>query len=202
MHTDAETHVSPTDTPVEAGPSAAPARSRIRNLVAASLIAAIMAALGPVAITAGTVPITLQIFPVVLAALLLPAEWAVAAMAVYVALGAIGVPVYAHGFAGVGVLVGPTGGYLIGFVLAAGAGALARAVVAKASRPAGDVVAGVVTVAVVYAVGWAWLAFGPTHMHVIAAFVIGVAPFLVPDAIKAAVAILVATAVRRGLSAP
>jgi biotin transport system substrate-specific component len=177
------------------------ARSRTRNMVAAALIAAIMAALGPVAVTAGTVPITLQIFPVVLAALLLPAEWAVASMAIYVALGAIGVPVYAHGTAGVGVLFGPTGGYLIGFVVGAGAGSLVRAALADRSSVVADVVAAIVTIAVVYAVGWAWLAFGPTHLPAPAAFIGGVAPFLVPDAIKAGVAILVATAVRRALSA-
>jgi len=182
-------------------PVVAPARrSRVRNLVAAALIAAIMAALGPVAINAGTVPITLQIFPVVLAALLLPAEWAAAAMAVYVVLGAIGVPVYAHGQAGVGALLGPTGGYLIGFVFGAAVGALVRGPVARFSVVAADVSASLATIAVAYGAGWAWLAFGPTHLPVVAALVSGVAPFLVPDVIKAAVAILVATAVRRGVS--
>ena len=62
-----------------ASPSQSRKRSRTRNLVAAGLVAAIMTVLGPVAITAGTVPVTLQIFPVVLAALLLPAEWAASA---------------------------------------------------------------------------------------------------------------------------
>ena len=202
MPADVQTPATPPVVATESGPKAAPPRSRTRNLVAAALIAAIMAALGPVAITAGTVPVTLQIFPVVLAALLLPAEWAAASMTVYVVLGAIGVPVYAQGTAGLGVLLGPTGGYLIGFVLAAAAGALARGAVAPATRIGADVVAGVVTVAVVYAVGWTWLAFGPTHVPPFAAFLGGVVPFLLPDAIKAAVAILVATAVRRGLTAP
>ncbi len=177
------------------------ARSRVQNLVAAALIAAIMAALGPFAVTVGTVPITLQIFPVVLAALLLPAEWATLAMGVYLVLGAAGVPVYAHGAGGLGVLFGPTGGYIVGFVLGALAGALTRRAIAAAfERAIADVAASVVTVAVVYLVGWAWLAFGPTHMSAIAAFIGGVAPFLIPDLIKGAVAIVVATAVRRATS--
>ena len=181
--------------------TASPARSRTRNLVAAALLAAIMAVLGPVAITAGTVPITLQIFPVVLAALLLPAAWAAGAMALYVALGAVGVPVYAHGTAGLGQLLGPTGGYLVGFVAGAGAGALARTAIGRASRVGGDIVAAAVTVMVVYAFGWAWLSFGPAHVGAVPAFVAGVAPFLVPDAIKAAIAVAIAAAVRRGVSA-
>lgn len=180
---------------------AAPApqtRSRTQHLVSAALIAAIMAAVGPVAVNAGAVPITLQVFPVALAAMLLPAEWAAASMAVYLVLGAIGVPVYAGGHAGLGVLFGPTGGYIFGFVAGATLGALVRSAVATPlHRAVGDVAAAVTTVSAVYLLGWAWLAFGPTHLAPLAAFVGGVAPFVVPDFVKAGVAVLVAGAVRR-----
>jgi len=177
-------------------------RSRVRNLAAAALVAAIMAALGPVAVAAGSVPITLQVFPVVLAALLLPAEWAAAAMGVYLVLGAIGVPVYAHGTAGLGVLLGPTGGYIVGFVAGAAMGAWARVLVAaRFHRAVADVAAAILTVATVYAVGWTWLSLGPTHLPPLAAFIGGVVPFLVPDLVKAVVAIIVATAVRRATPA-
>lgn len=181
--------------PLESRPAS---RSRTQNMVTAALAAAIMVVLGPVSISAGTVPITLQIFPVVLAALLLPAEWAAASMGIYVVLGAIGVPVFAHGTAGVAQLVGPTGGYIVGFIVAAGLGALVRQLSAgRVAAVVSDAGAGVTAIVVVYALGWAWLAFGPTHLPVVAAFIGGVVPFLIPDAIKAAVAILVATAVRR-----
>lgn len=174
-------------------------RSRTQNLAAAALIAAVMAVLGPVAVTAGAVPITLQIFPVALAALLLPSGWAAAAMVVYLVLGAIGVPVYAHGTGGLGVLLGPTGGYIVGFVLGAAAGSSVRAFLRdRFQRLVADVAAGIVTVAVVYLVGWVWLAFGPSHVPPLAALTAGVAPFIVPDLIKAGVAILVAVSVRRG----
>jgi biotin transporter BioY len=65
-------------------------------------------------------------------------------------------------------------------------------------RLVADIAAGIVTVAAVYLVGWAWLAFGPSHVPPVAALVAGVAPFIVPDLIKAGVAILVAISVRRG----
>jgi biotin transport system substrate-specific component len=187
--------------PVHGAESRVAVRTRTRNLVAAALVTAIMVALGPLAVTAGTVPITLQIFPVVLAALLLPPGWAAASMGIYLVLGAIGVPVYAHGTAGLGVLFGPTGGYILGFVLGAGVGALARQALARRfANMVADIGASVVVIAVVYATGWAWLAFGPTHLPPVAALVGGVLPFLVPDAIKAVVAVVVATAVRRATS--
>ena len=193
------------DSTIAAEQPFAPVRSRTQDLVTAALVAAIMVVLGPLAINAGAVPITLQIFPVVLAALLLPAEWAAGAMAIYLFLGAVGIPVYAHGGAGLGTLLGPTGGYIFGFVAAAGLAAVVRKMVCShVSDGAADVAAGVTAIVVVYLLGWAWLAFGPTHIpgatmagRALTAFVAGVVPFLIPDAIKAAVAILVATAVRR-----
>jgi biotin transport system substrate-specific component len=183
--------------------SAPPATtSRTRNLVAAALVTAIMAALGPVSIAAGAVPITLQTFPVVLAALLLPAPWAAGALGMYLLLGAAGVPVYAHGQAGLGTLFGPTGGFIFGFVLAAGLGALTRrAVRSHFADAVADVAAAIVAIVAVYLAGWAWLAFGPAPMGGVAAFVAGVAPFLVVDAIKAFVAVIIAAAVRRATSA-
>jgi biotin transport system substrate-specific component len=167
-------------------------------MVAAALVCAVMVVVGPLAINAGPVPITLQIFPVVLAALLLSSGWAAGAMALYLAIGALGVPVYAHGTGGLGVLFGPTGGYLFGFVAGAWLGALVRGVLARRiSTLLADASAATVAVAGTYALGWAWLAFGPTHLSAIPAFVGGVAPFLIPDAIKGAIAILIAKGIRR-----
>ena len=176
-------------------------RTRTRSMVAAALLTAVMAASGWVSIPIpGAVPLTLQIFGVVLAALLLAPQWAAASMAVYVLLGAVGVPIYAGGQGGLGVLLGPTGGYLTGFVLAAYLGALIRTRVAerRLHQLASDIAASAVVILVVYSVGWAQLAF-VLHLAPLSAFVAGVAPFLVPDVIKAAVAIVIATAVRRAV---
>jgi len=191
-----------TEPPMSDGGYGQDARSaRTRSLVAAALLTAIMAASGWVSIPIpGAVPVTLQIFGVVLAALLLAPQWASASMAVYVLLGAVGVPIYAGGQGGLGVLSGPTGGYLTGFVLAAYLGALMRTRVAEQSRHqlSSDIAASVVVILVVYSVGWAQLAL-VLHLAPLPAFVAGVAPFLVPDVIKAAIAIVIATAVRRAI---
>ncbi|MDO5737245.1 MAG: biotin transporter BioY [Propionibacteriaceae bacterium] len=87
-----------------------------RIAVFAALIAAL--ALTP-AIPLGPVPITLQTLGVSLAGLCLGPWRGFAAVALYVAVGAAGLPVFSNGAAGFGVLVGPTGGYLLSFPLAA-----------------------------------------------------------------------------------
>jgi biotin transport system substrate-specific component len=66
-------------------------------------------------------PVTLQVLGVFLAGLLLGPLWGLAAMVLYLLAGAVGAPVFAGGSAGIGVLVGPTGGYLLSYPIAAAA---------------------------------------------------------------------------------
>jgi len=156
-----------------------------------------MAATGWIALPFGPVPVTLQIFGVLLAALLLSWEWAAVALAIYFVLGAAGVPVFAMGTAGLGVVLGPTGGYVIGFALAAPAGAWVRQALERRGKEqvVADVSAACTVIAVVYLVGWVQLA-AVTNMGLLKAFVVGVLPFIIPDAVKAVVAIAIASAVR------
>jgi biotin transport system substrate-specific component len=65
------------------------------------------------------VPITLQTFFTVLAGVVLGPVWGPVSQILYVGAGAMGMPVFAGGTAGLGVLAGPTGGYLVGFVAGA-----------------------------------------------------------------------------------
>ncbi len=173
-------------------------RERTRQLVAAALVTAVMVASGWISIPFGAVPVTLQVFGVVLAALLLTPGWAATSLGIYVLLGAAGIPVFAGGHAGLGVVLGPTGGYLLGFVAGAFLGSLVRIRLTGRGAPnlAADVAAAIFAIAAIYAVGWTQLAL-VLHLGVAQAFVVGVAPFLVPDAIKAAIAITIAGAVRR-----
>ncbi|MDR3687161.1 MAG: biotin transporter BioY [Coriobacteriia bacterium] len=175
-------------------------RSRTRELVSAALVAALMAATSWIQIKFGPVPFTLQTVFVVLAALLLAPEWAAASMGVYLVLGAVGLPVFAGGVGGFAAFTLPTGGFLVAFPVAAGLGALAYRGVRRAPGAMGEIGAAVVTVlvveAVIYAIGIPWLVV-TTGMPVGAAAGVALLPFLVPDAIKAAAAVVIATAVRR-----
>jgi len=102
----------------------------VRDVTTIALFAAVISASAQVSIPIGAVPITLQVFAVLLAGLLLRPLAAFAAVGVYLLLGAAGVPVFAGFASGIGVLIGPTGGYLFGFAAAA----LAVALLVKALR--------------------------------------------------------------------
>ncbi len=173
-------------------------QSRSHYLVVAGLMAALLASAAWISFPIGTVPITLQVFVVVLVALLLPPRWAAATIGVYLLLGALGAPVFASGRAGLGVLFGPTGGYLFGFLAGATLGSVVRLAVAR--RVTRDVIAdgaaACVTLLVIYACGWIQLAV-VTGLGALPAFAAGVAPFIAFDAVKAAVAVGVASVLRR-----
>lgn len=172
--------------------------SRTRDMVTASLLASLMAATSWVSGVLQPVPFSLQSLFVVLAALLLPPAWAAAAMGAYVLLGVIGLPVFAQGGSGVGILAGPTGGYLIGFILAAAIGSGIRRLISRSGRESllGDSAAAVMASLAVYAVGVPWLA-ASAHLPVGAAVVGGMLPFMAGDAAKAFAAVGLATAIRR-----
>ncbi len=175
-------------------------RERTGNLVTAALLAALLAACAFLVLPIEPVPVTFQVFVVCLAALLLRPAWAFASVGVFLLLGAVGVPVFAGGTAGFGVIAGPTGGYLIGFALAALAGAAVRVGLELTSLPqvAADAAAVTVTIIAIYAVGATWLAVS-TGMGWAKALAAGVAPFVVADIVKAAVAILAARLIRRAI---
>jgi len=92
------------------------------NVARAVLFAAATSATAPVDMVhplAPNVPITLQTLWVYLAGVVLGPLWAGVAFTLYLLAGLIGLPVFAGGNAGLGVILGPTGGFLIGFPLAA-----------------------------------------------------------------------------------
>ena len=92
------------------------------NVARAVLFAAATSATAPVDMVhplAPNVPITLQQLWVYLAGVVLGPLWAGVAFVLYLLAGLLGLPVFAGGNAGLGVLLGPTGGFLVGFPLAA-----------------------------------------------------------------------------------
>lgn len=147
---------------------------------------------------AAAVPFTLQVFAIFLAGSLLGARLGFWSQVVYLAMGALGLPVFAGGAGGFAHLVGPTGGYLLSFPLLAGVvGLLSQGARVGFGRL---VVADLAGLAVNFGLGVAGLAlFG--HMAWGAA--IGVAAMYLPyDAFKAVLAAAIAVAVRRAVSVP
>lgn len=173
--------------------------SRVRDLTTAALLSALLMASAFIVIPAGTVPVTLQVLVVIVAALLMRPSWAFAAVGLYLVAGSAGLPVFSGGNGGLGVLLGPTGGYLVGFALAAFLGSRVRqeAVRLRASATMADVFAAGVVLVVVYFVGTFRLA-SVLGVPLIEAIAVGVVPFAIPDVVKAIAAVFVARAVRRG----
>lgn len=165
----------------------------LRMTVIAALMAALIAAGAYLAIPVGPVPIVLQNLFVLLTGLLLAPRWAMAAVGVYLLAGALGMPVFAGATGGIGRFLGPTGGYLVGYVPAV----LLVSWVGRRfdRRPAADVAAMVVAMAVVYALGVAWLKT-LTGMDWGQAAAAGMLPFLPGDAVKIAAALPIARTLR------
>lgn len=93
----------------------------VRDLVLVALFAALTAIMAYITVPmpGGLPPITGQTFAVMLAGLLLGANKGAMSQIIYILLGVVGLPVFAGGTAGLGILVGRTGGFLFGFVLGA-----------------------------------------------------------------------------------
>jgi biotin transport system substrate-specific component len=150
--------------------------------------AALTAALAQVAVPLWPVPLTGQTLAVLLVGASLGAVRSALSMIVYAVAGAVGLPVFADHAAGASVLVGPTGGYILGFVLAAAlTGVLAQRRWER--RLLGGMLAFVAGSAVVFLVGLPWLklSLGLTWEQTLQA---GLYPFIIGGIIKAVIAAL------------
>ena len=168
--------------------------SRSRSVAFTALSIAIITVSAWITVPIGPVPFTLQMFAVTFAILVLAPKQAIGAIAGYLALGAIGVPVFSGMRGGIGVLMGPTGGFLWGYLIGV---SLAVAVLALFRRRGIDnfavgMLCGIVFTAVAYVCGWFQYMFvagvGPFE-----SFLVTVAPFVIVDIIK----VVAATAVAR-----
>jgi biotin transport system substrate-specific component len=157
---------------------------QLQRLAGIALFTLITIFAARVTIEIGLVPFTLQPLAVLLSGMVLGGRDGFLSQLAYVSLIAVGLPVDARGL-GAAAFAGPTAGYLVGFVLAAGAAGYL--VERGAKRVWQRWLAGVVGIAIIYACGLAWLmAF--RQLDVAAAWAAGVAPFIAPDLVKALIA--------------
>lgn len=172
------------------GPGATSAHTT-RDLALAGLFAALTAVSAYVSFPLlGPVPFSLQTLVVVLAGIVLGPGLGALGMIVYVLLGLVA-PVYAGGAMGAGVLMGPHGGYLVGFVV----GAAVAGFAVRAWRPstfwgfAGAAALGLVPI---YGLGAMWLAVSLGTVEPAVVLWGGVVQFLPGELIKVAAAALIA----------
>lgn len=158
----------------------------------AALFAALTAVGALISIPFYPVPLSLQTLFLYLCVLILK-ERAPLSMAIYLLMGAVGLPVFARGMAGYAALVGPTGGFLFGFLLASIASGWLLS--KEGGGRYADFAAVGLCMIIVFSLGWVWLA-GWMNWNFGAALWAGVIPFIPGDLLKAAVAIGVAKKIR------
>lgn len=177
----------------------ASARLRTLDMAYIALFAVLMAVCAWITVPM-TVPFTMQTFAVFAALCVLGGRRGLYAVAVYLLLGLVGLPVFSS-FQSTGALLGPTGGYLVGFLMAA---LVYWAVTARLGESLPVVILGCVLVMVTYYVfGTVWFMIvyarttGPVGL--LSALSWCVFPFIVPDLVKLGLAVTLAGKLRRHL---
>lgn len=162
-----------------------------RNLTYVALFAALLAILGlvPAVTLPGGVPITAQSLGVMLCGTVLGARLGALAVALYVGLAVIGLPILPGGRGGFGVLAGPSAGFLLGFIAAAFATGLIFSRLKLQIGIAAFVAAILGGIVVLYAIGVPWMAM-ILNKTVAEAMALST-PFLPGDLLKAALAALI-----------
>ena len=169
---------------------------RTRDMTRVALMAALLCVLGPLTVAIGPIPLSLATFAVYLAGAVLGPKRGTLAVALYLLIGSVGVPVFSGFSGGVQKLAGVTGGYLAGYLACAALTGLG----VNDARPSAWRLAGMMVVGTValYAVGTAWFML-QTKNPLGAALGMCVLPFLPGDAVKIAAATAVSPTIRRAV---
>lgn len=173
----------------------------LKNLALIGVFAVVIALCAWISVPAA-VPFTLQTFGICCTLGLLGGKRGTLAITIYILLGAVGVPVFAGFAGGPGVLLGTTGGYILGFIAM---GLLYWGITALfGTRTAVMAAAMVVGLLACYAFGTLWYMIAYARQS--GAIGLGVAlsrcvvPFLLPDALKLALALLISKRVSRHIA--
>lgn len=153
---------------------------RLRRNIFAAILTAILCVFAPLSFPMGTVPVSMATFGVCLISLISHRRCALISLLLYVALGTVGLPVFAGFVGGAQILVGPTGGYLIGYIPMALIICLFCEKRRTVPRMAMGMTLGLLSC---YAVGVLWYAFS-ANVSVVEASLVGILPYLPFDAVK------------------
>lgn len=156
-------------------------KSTVYRMTSCALMAALLCALGPMSVPIGPVPITLATLIIYLTIYLLGMKDSTISICLYLLLGAVGMPVFSNYQGGLAKLVGPTGGYLVGYVLMTLCTGFLMEKFQRRLIP--TLIAMVVGTAVLYAFGTAWFMI-MTKSALAHALTVCVVPFVPFDLVK------------------
>lgn len=168
---------------------------KIYTLSRTAIIAAVICVLAPLSIPIGPIPVSLTTLVLYLSLYLVGWKLSTLSLITYLAIGMIGLPVFSGFSGGFGRILGPTGGYIVGFLPMV---ILSGLVIDKCSNRILQFVGLLAGTAVCYAFGTAWYCFeaGATLQAALAACVF---PFIPVDLVKIAIAMFVGPQVRKKL---
>lgn len=175
-----------------------------KNLVLCGVFAAIMAVLSPIPFSIAAIPITLGFFTAFLCSGALPPRLAVTVQIVYLLIGAIGMPVFSNFGGGLQKLIGPTGGFLLGYpIMALTVSAMLdcydkRIRCGKVWQTVWTVLTLTIAAAIGHLCGCLWYSCR-MGVNVYEAFMVVTLPFIVPEIIKIIAATVVMPILRRNI---
>ena len=167
-----------------------------KKIALCGLFAAITAVVAQISIPIGPVPINFAAVSVFIEAGVLGGRYGSLSQMVYVLLGAVGLPVFAGFTGGVGHIAGPTGGYIVSYIIMAlVAGLLIRSGKKLSNK---RIILGLTIGQIIqYIIGTFWYCF-VTKTHWLSALMVCVVPFIIGDIIK----IIISTAAIKKLAVP
>lgn len=158
---------------------------KVKQMMYCALFAGIIAIMAQIKIDlVGIVPITMQTLGIYIMATVLKPKYAFLSALVYVLMGAIGLPVFAGFTGGMGVVAGPTGGYIFSFPIVA---FVISYILTKKENAVAKVGAMVIGTAICYTIGTAWFMYSSQN-GLWVSLTWCVFPFLIGDALKIIVA--------------
>ena len=176
----------------------------IKRIVSIALMTAVICVLSPfaIAIPISPVPVSLATLAIYLTLMIIGLVDGTISVIIYVILGFAGAPVFTGFTGGVGKVLGPTGGYIIGYIFLAMIEGIfvERARGARPYEKASAIVflGMLLGTLVLYAFGSLWLA-RQANMSLAAALSVGALPFIIGDIVKMIVALFVGTKIRKAL---
>lgn len=180
------------------------AKSAAREIAYTALAVALIAVCAWISVPLGEVPFTLQTLAIALVGGLFGWKRGLAAVAVYILMGLIGIPVFAGFKSGVPALMGATGGYIIGFVFAVFASGIVKKIPVKVKWARTGIFYGanILGLAICYFFGTLWFIAvfnggSANPVGVGAALMMCVVPYIVPDLIKLFFAALLSVRLER-----
>ena len=190
-------------------------KNKVQNLTFTALMAAILCIAGPIVIPIGMVPISFVNMVIYLNIILFDKKQAVTSTAVYLLIGLTGIPVFSGFSGGAGKLLGPTGGYLIGYLFLCWlAGTILEVLeklngktensdseyqkqkTEKKSSELRKVLALSMGTIGVYCIGTIWLMY-QSNLTFVEALSVGVLPFVVFDAVKIVAAVGLGNSIKK-----